>query len=117
MPIGVVDGSGESVFGLNPNIIGARELDALPFQEQLYLNDGISYGVQLNVPIFNGFSTRNNVRRSKINAKRQEYFLDQAKLDLESNVYQAFVDAKGSLKSYEATQLALESQELGLSVC
>lgn len=112
LPIGVVDGSGESVFGLNPNIIGFRELDARPFKEQLYLNDGISYGVQLNVPIFNGFATRNNVKRSKINAERQEYLLDQAKLDLESNVYQAFVDAKGSLKSYEATQLALESQEL-----
>ena len=112
LPVGIVEGTGQSVFGLNPNIIGARELDPLPFTEQLYLNDGISYGVQLNVPIFNGFSTRNNVKRSKINAKRQEYFLDQAKLDLESNVYQAFVDAKGSLKSYEAAQLALESQEL-----
>ncbi|MBT8255261.1 MAG: TolC family protein [Bacteroidia bacterium] len=111
-PIGVVEGTGESVFGLNPNVIGARELDPLPFEEQLYLNDGISYGVQLNVPIFNGFSTRNSVKRSKVNVKRQEYLLDQAKLDLESNVYQAFVDAKGALKSYEAAQLALESQEL-----
>jgi len=111
-PIGVVEGTGESVFGFSPNIISAREIDALPFTEQLYLNDGISYGLQLNVPIFNGFSTRNNVRRNKINVKRQEYLLDQAKLDLESNVYQAFVDAKGSLKSFEAAQLALESQEL-----
>ncbi len=111
-PIGVVEGTGESVFGLNSNIIGVRELDPLPFEEQLYLNDGISYGVQINVPIFNGFSTRNNVRRNKVNAQRQEYFLEQAKLDLESNVYQAFVDVKGSLKSYDAAQTALESQEL-----
>jgi outer membrane protein len=44
--------------------------------------------------------------------QRQEYVLEQTKLDLESNVYQAFVDAKGSLKSYEAAQKALESQEL-----
>jgi outer membrane protein len=97
---------------LNSNIIGLRELDALPFEEQLYLNDGISYGVQLNVPIFNGFSTRNNVRRGKVIVQRQEYVLEQAKLDLESNVYQAFVDVKGSLKSYDAAQTALESQEL-----
>jgi outer membrane protein len=111
-PIGIVEGTGESVFGLNSNIIGLRELDALPFEEQLYLNDGISYGVQLNVPIFNGFSTRNNVRRGKVIVQRQEYVLEQAKLDLESNVYQAFVDVKGSLKSYDAAQTALESQEL-----
>ncbi|MEM7185748.1 MAG: TolC family protein [Bacteroidota bacterium] len=111
-PIGVVDGTGASVFGLEPNILEFQELDPLPFEEQLYLNDGISYGVQLNVPIFNGFSTRNNVKRSKVNAKRQEFLLEQAKLDLESNVYQAYVDVKGSLKSYEAAQKALESQEL-----
>jgi len=111
-PIGVVEGTGESVFGFEPNIIGLRELDALPFKEQLYMNDGISYGVQLNVPIFNGFATRNNVKRNKINVQRQEYFLEQAKLDLESNIYQAFVDVKGSLKAYEAAQTALESQEL-----
>ena len=112
LPIGVVDGTGASVFGVGPNIIGFKELDALPFNEQLYMNDGISYGFQLSVPIFNGFSTRNNVKRNKVNVKRQEYFLEQAKLDLESNVYQAFVDAKGSLKSYEAARKALESQEL-----
>ncbi|GAB5401705.1 MAG: TolC family protein [Aureisphaera sp.] len=111
-PIGVVGGSGESVFGLEPNIIGARELDPLPFTEQLYLNDGISYGFQLNVPIFNGFSTRNNVKRNQVNVRRQEFLLEQAKLDLESTVYQAYVDARGSLKAFEAAQKAVESQEL-----
>lgn len=111
-PIGVVGSSGESVFGYEPNILGLRELDALPFTEQLYLNDGVSYGFQLNVPIFNGFSTRNSVKRSKVNIKRQEFLLEQAKLDLESTVYQAYVDAKGAYKSFEAAQKALESQEL-----
>lgn len=111
-PIGVVDGTGESVFGLQPNVVGLRELDPLPFTEQLYLNDGISYGFQLNVPIFNGFSTRNNVKRNKVNVERQKILLEQAQLDLESTVYQAYVDAKGSYTSFEAAQKALESQEL-----
>ena len=111
-PIGVVGSSGESVFGYEPNILGLRELDALPFTEQLYLNDGVSYGFQLNVPIFNGFATRNSVKRSKVNIKRQEFLLEQTKLDLESTIYQAYVDAKGAYKSFEAAQKALESQEL-----
>ncbi len=110
-PIGIVGSTGEDVFGITPNFL-ITELPALPFFEQLYLNDGISYGFQLNVPIFNGFATRNNVKRSKVNLKRQEYLLEQAKLDLESNVYQAYVDANGALKAYEAAQIALESQEL-----
>lgn len=110
-PIGLVEGTNENVFGISPNVL-VSELPPLPFIEQLYLNDGISYGFQLNVPIFNGLAIRNSVKRSKVNLKRQEYILEQAKLDLESNVYQAYVDAQGALKSYEAAQVALESQEL-----
>ena len=72
----------------------------------------MGYGLQLNVPILNGFSARSSVNRSKINLERNRFQLEQAKLDLESNVYQAYVDAKGALKSYEASLAALESQEL-----
>ncbi|WP_283639453.1 TolC family protein [Mesonia mobilis] len=82
------------------------------FTDQLWQNDGLGYGVRLNVPIFNGLSVRTNVKRNKINLQRTEYQLEQAKLDLESNVYQAYVDAKGAAKSYEAALSALESQEL-----
>lgn len=82
------------------------------FKEQLYLNDGIGYGLQLNIPIFNGFAVRSSVLRSKVNLKNTEYQLEQAELDLESNVYQAYVDANGALKAYEAASIALESQEL-----
>ena len=76
------------------------------------MNDGISYGVSLSVPIFNGFSVRNNVKRSKINVKRNEYALEQAKLDLDSSVYQAYVDAQGAGKAYQAALVAIESQDL-----
>lgn len=109
--IGFVESSGESVVALVPNTV-VQELPPLPFFEQLYVNDGIAYGVALNVPIFNGFSARNNVKRNKVNVMRQELQLEQAKLDLESTVYQAYVDAKGSYKAYEAALSAAQSQEL-----
>jgi outer membrane protein len=109
--IGVVQETGQIVTSEIPNTM-LIELDPLPFIEQLYTNDGISYGFQLSVPIFNGSATRNNVKRNKINIKRREYLLSQAKLDLESNVYQAYVDARGSLKAFDAALSALESQEL-----
>lgn len=92
----------------NRQLFGGR----VPFSEQLYLNDGISYGLSLNVPVLNGFSTRNSVERSKINVMRTEYQLKQSKLDLESNVYQAYVDAQGAAKAYEAAKVALEAQQL-----
>ena len=86
--------------------------DPRDFINQLYINDGVSYGLSLNIPIFNGFNTRASVKRSKINLERTKFQLEQAELDLESNVYQAYVDAKGTLKAYEAAESALESQEL-----
>ena len=110
-PIGVVQDTGQTVVGEFPNTI-SREIGADPFIDQLYQNDGISYGLQLNIPIFNGFQVRSNVMRSKVNVELANYQLEQAKLDLESNVYQAYVDAKGSLKAYEAAKKATESQEL-----
>jgi len=109
--IGVVEGTGQAVIGEFPNTI-ARQVGADSFIDQLYQNDGIGYGLSLNIPILNGFSTKANVKRSQINLRRSEYQLEQAELDLESNVYQAYVDAKGARQSYEAAKSALESQEL-----
>ncbi len=109
--IGVVETTGEAVIAEIPNTT-LIQVPALPYGDQLSNNDGISYGVQLSVPVFNGFSTRNNVKRNIINVKRREYQLEQSKLDLESSVYQAYVDTEGSQKSYDAALVALESQEL-----
>ena len=80
----------------------------IPFSDQLYLFDGTSVGLQLNIPIFNRFNVRNNVKRSKVNVERLKYQLEQTELDLESTVYQAYNDAKNSKKTYEA---ALETEE------
>lgn len=109
MPIGIVEETGQVVVA--PNFAFITE-PPLPFVEQLWRNDGISYGVQLNVPIFNGMSVRNNVKRRKLEVQNLEYQLEQAQLDLESNVYQAFIDVKGALKAYEAAEVALQSQEM-----
>jgi len=109
--IGTVQGTGEVVIGEFPNTF-ATQVSADPFIDQLYQNDGIGYGLNLNIPILNGFNTKGNIQRSKINLENSKFQLEQAELDLESTVYQAHVDAKGALKSYEAAELALESQQL-----
>jgi len=81
------------------------------FTTQLYENDGTFYGLQLNVPVFNGLAVRNNVRRSKINIERAALQKDQAELDVEANVFQAYTDVKGALKAYEAALVAVEAQK------
>jgi outer membrane protein len=113
-PIGFVEATGETVVTEVPSLI-TNVVEADPFIDQLWLNDGIGYGLSLNIPILNGFNTRANVMRGKINLERAKFDLEQTKLDLESTVYQAFVDAEGALKSYDAALSALESQELAFA--
>ncbi|WP_234418153.1 TolC family protein [Aquimarina aquimarini] len=108
--IGVVEGTGQNVISQTPNFLLAEQ-NAAPFIDQLYTNDGISYGLSLSVPIFNGFTVRSSVKRSKVNVKRTEFQLEQAELDLDSNVYQAYLDAKGAAEAYEAAQVSVKAQE------
>lgn len=82
------------------------------FLDQLWINDGISYGAQLNIPIFNGFSVKNNIKRSKINIDKAKLALEQDKLALETNINQAYVDVKSFSKAYEAAQKTLDARKL-----
>lgn len=109
--IGVVESTGEVVVAPNGPSTVTTLGSPLPFLEQLWLNDGITYGLQLSVPILNGFATRNQVKRREVNVKRAEYDLEQAELDLEANVYQAYVDAQGAFEAYEAALVAANAQE------
>lgn len=82
------------------------------FTDQLWIFDGISYGAQLNVPIFNGWSTRNNVKRSKISLDKARLQLEQDKLDLENTIQQAYVDVGTFEKAYIAAEKTLEARRL-----
>jgi outer membrane protein len=91
------------------NFSGTQSAPA--FFSQFNDNKGQSYGLQLSIPIFNGFSAKNNVARSKISLEKSRIALEQESLDLQRNVYTAFTDAKGALKSYESAISALEARE------
>ncbi|WP_273272641.1 TolC family protein [Maribacter polysiphoniae] len=82
------------------------------FKDQLWIFDGISYGAQLNIPIFNGWSTRNNVSRSKISLEKSKLQFEQDKLDLETTINQAYVDVTTFYKAYEAAEKTLEARRL-----
>lgn len=107
--IGFVENTGQSVVAPNFQV---QTIGPSSFFDQLSRNDGYTYGLQLNIPVFNGFATRNQIKRREVAAMRAEYQLEQTELDLESNVYQAYVDAQGAAKAYEAAIKTVESQKL-----
>jgi outer membrane protein len=83
-----------------------------PFNQQVYLFDGTTLGFQLSVPVLNGFSTRARVQRAKINIERNEYLLEQADLDLEQTIYQAYNDLIAAKKGFEAANATEEARKL-----
>ncbi|MDQ6472686.1 TolC family protein [Flavobacterium sp. LHD-80] len=82
-----------------------------PIFQQFSDNKGHNFGLQLNVPIFNGFSVRNNVERNKVSLEKSKIDLEQKSLDLQRNVYTAFTNAKAALNTYEAATITLEARQ------
>ncbi len=79
---------------------------------ELDLNKGHNFNLNVNIPIFSRFQNKTAVAKSKIRESNSKLSLDQAKLDLESNIQRAYTDAQAALKAYIAAKRSLESQEL-----
>jgi outer membrane protein len=84
---------------------------AAPFGQQFLDNKGQTFGAQLSMPVFNGWSVKNNVERSKVNLEKSKIAVEQEELTLQRNVYTAFTDAKGGLNAYESALSALEARQ------
>ena len=112
-PIGIVQDNGALVVSQFPE----REVAGpLSFGTQFGQNDGHSFGLSLNIPVFNGFATQNNIKRRKVNLNRIENQLAQTKLDLENTINQAFNDAKGAYKFYYASDKTLRAREQAFEI-
>ena len=107
--IGVVETTGDNVISQNFVPITGP---ANGFFDQFDQNKGSSFGLSLQIPVFNGFSASNNVRRAKINYEQQKFQLEQEELDLEKIIHQVYADAVGALKLYDATKRSLEAREV-----
>lgn len=72
------------------------------FSDQIDNNLNKSVGLSLNVPLFNGFSTKNNVTRARINYMNAQVSEEQVKNTLFKSIQQAYTDAIAAQKKYYA---------------
>ena len=86
--------------------------DTRSFGDQFIDNRDGALVFGLSIPIFNGMANNTNVRRSKIAIQKSTYVLEQVRLDLENTINQAYNDAKGSLKAYQAAEKTLKARKL-----
>ena len=97
----------------NPIIDTDNNLVYEPFGFYKQLEDQLSYsiGLNLSIPIFNRFQTKNRVVQQEINKEVFELRLESEKVNLKQTIEQAFLDVKTALKTFEAAKVSLEAQE------
>ncbi len=102
-PIRTISGytsSGDTVFTYVPN--NSPVISDSPFRNQIDNNLGKSVGFSLQIPIFNGLSTRATISRAKINLEQNRLNNELTRKNLYKSVQQAFADAASSQKKYNA---------------
>jgi len=98
-------------YSFSTNYFTSGLFDTDDFESQVSDNKSHNFSLQLSIPIFNGFSARNNVERNKVSSERAKVQLEQANLDMETAVYQAYNDTKGAKKAFEAAQTTLAARK------
>lgn len=79
------------------------------FGPQMRHNLSKSLGFSLSIPIFDAFSTRNSVRRARLQEISATLQLDQAKNDLYKTIMQAHTQAIAADKRRESSEIASRS--------
>ncbi len=107
----VTEVSGEAI--LSPAFDLIREDKA--FADQLDDNFNKSIGFRLNIPILNGFNSRINVQRAKIQVEQAQLNLDNTKLQLRQNIESAHNEAIAALKRYRAAEKSVNALQLSFN--
>lgn len=79
------------------------------FSDQLKNNGGESVTLNLSIPIFNRFETRNNVRQARLDIQNQELNLINVKLNLYKEIQQAYQNAVAARAKYISTEKAYDA--------
>ncbi|MDR2621293.1 MAG: TolC family protein [Dysgonamonadaceae bacterium] len=79
------------------------------FAKQFTSNAREYINLSLNIPIFNRFSVRNQVRNARFNIENQQLTLENIKKDLYKEIQTAYLNAVSSQEKYKASQEAVVS--------
>ena len=83
--------------------------DNLSFGDQFDINQRVNVGLSLNIPIFNRFRVRNQVRSSRVNILNRELNLDNSKKILFEDIQKAYYNAVAAQRKYEASKESVEA--------
>lgn len=106
--IGIVEGTNQRVLAPRTQPVFGKPS---PLLEQFDMNKGHNFGIGISIPILNGFSVRNNVKRAKLAHEKALLAVKENELQLEQKVYTAYTDTQGALQAYQAARTTLEARK------
>ena len=95
--------------GLGTNYYTTSGFKSDGFGTQLKNNFSQYIGLNLNVPIFNRFQTRNNIRNARINQENQQLALENTKKTLYKDIQQVYYNALNAQSKEKSSEEALKS--------
>ncbi len=95
--------------GLGTNYYTTSGFDSDGFGTQLKNNFSQSIGLNLSIPIFNRFQTRNNVRSARIDHENQQLQLESTKKTLYKEIQQVYYNALNAQSKEKSSEEAVQS--------
>lgn len=95
--------------GIGTNYYTNSKVPSLSFGEQLKNNFSQYVGLSLNIPIFQRFSVRNQVKNAEISYRGQQLNLENVKKSLYKEIQQAYYNAVNAQARYDGSRESAES--------
>lgn len=83
--------------------------------DQLNNNFGQSFGVSLNIPIFNNLQNRIGVQRAQVQVLTAEVTNQQVRQQLKTNIQTAIANARAAKRSYDAALRSVEANQVAFN--
>ena len=102
--------------GLGTNYYTTSGFKSDNFSTQLKNNFSQYIGLNLNIPIFNRFQTRNSIRTAKIGRENQQLQLDNTKKTLYQEIQKVYYNALNALSKEQSSLEAVKSTQTAFNL-
>jgi outer membrane protein len=115
----VADGAEASGYGFGREFTGTVLNSEIPrpFDEQFRTNNVYkTYGLQLTIPIFNGFQNRTTQQQRKIQSRNAELTRNNLEFQIKNDVFRAVRNYEGAKKAYTISSAQLRAAEVAFQL-
>jgi len=94
---------------------GSDDYVSLAFNEQIKQNERKTIGLSMNIPIFNRFDVRNNVRQARVAIVTRELTMENSKKELYKDIQQSYFMATAAQEKYIASEKSVAASKEAFS--